>query len=97
VKDIQVPFSDQGEVIIAIDGRKLQANPTITDEQVTQSKVIPVKATQESSEFYRQAITHAVDNNQLKKAVSLLEEAESLGVEGAREAFNKAVNASASQ
>ncbi|WP_353498816.1 MalM family protein [Vibrio sp. CB1-14] len=97
VKDIQVPFSDQGEVIIAIDGRKSQANPTPSDEQVTQSKVIAAKATQESSEFYRQAITHAVDNNQLKKAVSLLEEAESLGVEGAREAFNKAVNAAASQ
>lgn len=47
--------------------------------------------------FYHQAIRDAVNDNQLKKAVSLLEEAESLGVEGAREAFNKAVNAAAAQ
>lgn len=80
----------QGEIVIEIDSAHHQIDNSSENDSPYQ------KATR-SAAFYHQAIHEAVNDNQLKKAVSLLEEAESLGVEGAREAFNKAVNAAAAQ
>ncbi|MGR5092042.1 MalM family protein [Vibrio maritimus] len=89
VKDIEVPFAETGKVVIAI------ASSEQSQSDLSQSS--PATVTKESSAFYHDAITKAVRSNELKKAVSLLEEAESLGVEGARETFNNAVNSTASQ
>ncbi|USD34497.1 MULTISPECIES: MalM family protein [Vibrio] len=52
--------------------------------------LVPVPETQQ---YYHQAITAAVESNDLNKAISLLEEAKALNVEGAQEIFVKAVNA----
>lgn len=89
VKDIEVPFAETGKLVIAIASSEHQ--------QSNGSRTSSAAVTKELSAFYRDAITEAVGDNELKKAVSLLEEAESLGVEGARESFNNAVNSAVSQ
>ncbi|MFN3016062.1 MalM family protein [Vibrio coralliilyticus] len=65
-------------------------NSTTPKAKSTVQKLVPVPETQK---YYHQAITAAVESNDLNKAISLLEEAKALNVEGAQEIFVKAVNA----
>lgn len=85
VKDIDIPFALQGEIVIEIDTARHQLDIESADKR-------PHSVTEQSAEFYRQAIRDAVKDNELQKAVSLLEEAESLGISKAREVFNQAIN-----
>lgn len=51
-----------------------------------------IAAQPESTKFYISAIQNAVKSNDIPKALSLLDEAKALNIEGAQEAFVKAVN-----
>jgi maltose operon protein len=83
VKDIPVPHALTGAVSVVVDGapmvKPVTAAPTRTITPSTKA-------------YYETEIENAVANNELKKAVGLLEEAEALGIEGVRTIFNKAVN-----
>jgi len=52
-----------------------------------------IRAQQETQDFYISAIQNAVKSGDVPKALSLLDEAKALNVEGAQEAFVRAVNA----
>lgn len=90
VKDIEIPFALQGEVEIEIDSAHHQLNLEPQDKNTR-------SVTEQSAAFYRQAIQDAVKQNELQKAVSLLEEAESLGIPDAREIFNQSINDNATE
>ncbi|MCJ2377622.1 MalM family protein [Vibrio sp. ZSDZ34] len=83
VKDIPVPHALTGTISVVVDGaasvKPANAQPTRT-------------ITPSNKAYYETEIEKAVTNNDLKKAVGLLEEAEALGIEGMRTVFNKAVN-----
>ena len=78
--------------------------PVVAKSTATQtapvSKVAPltktetaIKVQQETQEFYISAIQKAVKSGDVPKALGLLDEAKALNVEGAQEAFVRAVNA----
>ncbi|MGF1746488.1 MalM family protein [Vibrio minamisatsumaniensis] len=52
-----------------------------------------IRVQQETKDFYLSAIQNAVKSGDVPKALSLLDEAKALNVEGAQEAFVRAVNA----
>lgn len=54
--------------------------------------VAPLNVQPESQAFYLSAIEKAVSTGDIPKALSLLDEAKALGIEGAQEVFVKAVN-----
>ena len=59
-----------------------------------QAKVTPeIRVQQETQDFYLSAIKNAVESADVPKALGLLDEAKALNVEGAQEAFVRAVNA----
>lgn len=59
-----------------------------------QAKVTPeIRVQQETQDFYLSAIKNAVESGDVPKALGLLDEAKALNVEGAQEAFVRAVNA----
>lgn len=60
---------------------------------VAKVKAQPITVVPETQTYYHNAIRTAVESNNLDKALSLLEEAKALNVEGAQEVFIKAVNA----
>lgn len=62
--------------------------PTQNKAQVTVNKV-PVS---ETVTYYKTSITNAVNNNDIPKALALLEEAKALNIKGAQETFVEAVN-----
>ncbi|WP_260260732.1 MalM family protein [Vibrio intestinalis] len=62
--------------------------PKETVSQVEIKTVVP-----ETQTYYHNAIKSAVESNNLDKALSLLDEAKALNIEGAQEIFIKAVNA----
>ncbi|CAK2411546.1 maltose operon periplasmic protein [Vibrio crassostreae] len=58
------------------------------------AKVTPeIRVQQETQDFYLSAIKNAVESGDVPKALGLLDEAKALNVEGAQEAFVRAVNA----
>ena len=64
-----------------------------SEKQIVKNKIEPVTALPETQQYYYDAIRSAVKSNDLDKALSLLDEAKALNVEGAQEVFIKAVNA----
>ncbi len=59
-----------------------------------QAKVTPeIRVQQETQDFYLSAIKNAVESGDVPKALGLLDEAKALNIEGAQEAFVRAVNA----
>lgn len=75
---------------------KMVEQPAKVVKQEPAASVVKTKtaiaAQPESTKFYISAIQNAVKSNDIPKALSLLDEAKALNIEGAQEAFVKAVN-----
>lgn len=68
--------------------------PVAAVAATNQAKVTPeIRVQQETQDFYLSAIKNAVESGDVPKALGLLDEAKALNVEGAQEAFVRAVNA----
>ncbi|QIJ86952.1 transcriptional regulator [Vibrio coralliilyticus OCN008] len=97
VKDIAIPNSEYGKVEVSIDRLGFFKQLGSSSSAETNTKPAMAKSVEvvqpETQKYYHQAITAAVESNDLNKAISLLEEAKALNVEGAQEIFVKAVNA----
>ncbi|UOE81645.1 MalM family protein [Vibrio splendidus] len=66
--------------------------PTVV--ATNKAKVAPeIRVQQETTDFYLSAIQNSVKSGDIPKALGLLDEAKALNVEGAQEAFVRAVNA----
>ncbi|WP_394244903.1 MalM family protein [Vibrio astriarenae] len=95
VADIEIPNSPYGEIEVSIErasffsiGSSAEPKSNATPEMA----VIDVDVQPETSKFYISAIEAAVKSDDIPKALALLDEAKALNVEGAQEAFVKAVN-----
>ncbi|OIN27484.1 MalM family protein [Vibrio barjaei] len=69
---------------------EVSANDMVTKRAVQEQEYVPEAAT--SEEYYLGAIQKAVAEDNIPKALSLLDEAKALNVEGAQETFVKAIN-----
>ncbi|MEF1310755.1 MalM family protein [Vibrio mytili] len=69
---------------------KSPSAPNIPTQQVEPKLVQDIQP--ETQKYYHKAISAAVSANDIPKALSLLDEAKALGIEGAQEVFVKAVN-----
>ncbi|ENS5605564.1 transcriptional regulator [Vibrio mimicus] len=96
VKDIPLPHTLTGTIELDVSGPSFlsfvrsedRPTATSTDAAKTQLQVQP-----DTQTYYFSSIERAVAANDLPKALSLLDEAKALGIEGAQEVFIKAVNA----
>ena len=102
VKDIAIPNSEYGLVSVSIDRvgflKHLATGsaPSDSSSQPLMAKSMDV-VQPETQKYYYQAITAAVADDDLNKAINLLEEAKALNVEGAQQVFVKAVEDNKSQ
>ncbi len=88
---------------LTLSGYKQKAKkPVVQNKQTalesTPAKAAPVKAVSkpvvsDTKDYYFNAITKSVEDGNIPKALSLLDEAKALNIEGAQEVFVKAVNA----
>ncbi len=95
MKDIPIPHSLTGTIELNVAGPGFFAGLTSAPaEQSTSSDQAQsaIKVQPDTQSYYFNAIEQAVAANNLPKALSLLDEAKALGVEGAQEVFIKAVN-----
>ncbi|EPE2685749.1 MULTISPECIES: MalM family protein [Vibrio] len=94
VKDIPIPNSDTGKIEVSIDRVSFFSIGTSSNEPA--AAPIAAKAVEsvqpETQTYYHNAIKAAVKADDIPKALSLLDEAKALGIEGAQEVFVKAVN-----
>jgi len=93
VKDIPIPNANVGKVEVTIDKPSFfsfGSNSESNAKPATATKVGSVQP--ETQIYYHNAIQAAVKEDNLPKALSLLDEAKALGIEGAQEVFVKAVN-----
>ncbi len=93
LKDIAIPHRDTGVIELDVSGAGF-FSPNLSATSKSADKVNattrgPLEATQT---YYYSAIKKAVESDDIPKALSLLEEAKVLGIEGAQEVFVKAVN-----
>ncbi|WP_192891750.1 MalM family protein [Vibrio bathopelagicus] len=93
-KDIPVPNGNVGKIEVTIDRASFFSFGSSNSE----SNAKPAAATKidtiqpETQTYYHNAIQTAVTEDNIPKALSLLDEAKALGIEGAQEVFVKAVN-----
>lgn len=95
VKDIPIPNALKGKIEVSIDRISLFSigRPTTDDMPLKPAQAPAVEVVQpETQVYYHNAIESAVKSDNLDKALSLLEEAKALNVEGAQQVFIKAVN-----
>ncbi|HHF0510422.1 MULTISPECIES: MalM family protein [Vibrio] len=94
VKDIPIPNSDTGKIEVSID--RVSFFSIGTSSSGPTAAPVAVKAVEsvqpETQTYYHNAIKAAVKADDIPKALSLLDEAKALGIEGAQEVFVKAVN-----
>ena len=91
VTDLKYEHAYIGELDIEIE--TLSLNNTVKKKNsVKKVNTSPVQPQPESVLFYETAIKSAVKESNIPKALSLLEEAKALNIEGAQEAFVNAVN-----
>jgi len=99
ISDPVAKHSANGQVLVNIKKKsefnlfgssKSPSAPNVPEKVVEASSVSAIPETQT---YYHNAIRSAVESNNLDKALSLLEEAKALNVEGAQQVFIKAVNA----
>lgn len=94
VKDIPIPNANVGKIEVTIDKASFFSFGSSSSE----SNAKPAAAAKldtiqpETQTYYHNAIQTAVSENNIPKALSLLDEAKALGIEGAQEVFVKAVN-----
>lgn len=72
--------------------RPVRVEPQKLSSQPALAAVTPLNVQPESQAFYLSAIDKAVSAGDIPKALSLLDEAKALGIDGAQEVFVKAVN-----
>ncbi len=96
LKDIAIPHSLTGEIELEVAGpgffsfAKSQDQGTVTSTAEAREIKAPLPDTQA---YYHSSIKKAVEAGDIPKALSLLDEAKALGIDGAQEVFVKAVNA----
>ena len=94
MEDIPVPNANVGKIEVTIDKASFFSFGSSSSE----SNAKPAAATKidtiqpETQTYYHNAIQAALDADNIPKALSLLDEAKALGIEGAQEVFVKAVN-----
>ncbi|USD62888.1 transcriptional regulator [Vibrio sp. SCSIO 43140] len=86
IADPVIPHSLYGTLTVKVD-----ANNVVTKREQTETEYVPAAAT--SEEYYKSAIEKAVAEDNIPKALSLLDEAKALNIEGVQEVFVKAINA----
>ncbi|MBE8575957.1 MalM family protein [Vibrio sp. OPT18] len=94
VKDIPIPNANVGKIEVTIDKASFfsigSSNSEPNAKPAAAAKVETIQP--ETQIYYHNAIQAAVDADNIPKALSLLDEAKALGIEGAQEVFVKAVN-----
>ncbi|WP_070964031.1 MalM family protein [Vibrio sonorensis] len=93
VEDISIPNGNSGKIEVSID-RVSVFNIGLGHASNEKSEYdVQIKEPQpETRSYYYAAIESAVQNDQLNKALSLLDEAKALNIEGVQQVFIKAVN-----
>ncbi|TKF32808.1 transcriptional regulator [Vibrio kanaloae] len=93
VKDIPIPNANVGKIEVTIDKASFFSIGSSSDSNANPAAAAKVETVQpETQTYYHNAIQTAVDADNIPKALSLLDEAKALGIEGAQEVFVKAVN-----
>ncbi|MEZ8722630.1 MalM family protein [Vibrio pomeroyi] len=93
VKDIPVPNANVGKIEVTIDKASFFSFGSSSESNAKPAAAAKVETIQpETQTYYHNAIQAAVDADNIPKALSLLDEAKALGIEGAQEVFVKAVN-----
>ncbi|MGL4829535.1 MAG: MalM family protein [Vibrio sp.] len=96
VKDIPVSHALTGTIELDVSGPSFLSFVSSEERQVATSSdaaKASLKVQPDTQTYYFTSIERAVEANDLPKALSLLDEAKALGIEGAQEVFVKAVNA----
>jgi maltose operon protein len=86
IPDPEVKHDLYGQLRISVS-----SNDLVTKRAVKEQEYVPNAST--SQDYYIQGIEKAVAEDNIPKALSLLDEAKELNIEGAQEAFVKAINA----
>ncbi|MDR9827341.1 MalM family protein [Vibrio sp. FNV 38] len=84
-----VPHSTSGLLSLEVNGTGYYA---AVPEETKTTDYVPVDVKEETEGYYVRSITEAVESENIPKALALLEEAKALNIEGAQEAFVKAIN-----
>lgn len=94
VKDIPIPNGNVGKIEVTIDRASFFSFGSSSSESnakpAAAAKIDTIQP--ETQTYYHNAIQTAVTEDNIPKALSLLDEAKALGIEGAQEVFVKAVN-----
>ncbi|MGL5472132.1 MAG: MalM family protein [Shewanella sp.] len=96
VKDIAVPHALTGMIELEVSGPSFFSFVRSEERQVTTSSdtaKTQLQVQPDTQAYYFSSIEQAVKANDLPKALSLLDEAKALGIEGVQEVFVQAVNA----
>jgi maltose operon protein len=93
VKDIPIPNANVGKIEVTIDKASFFSIGSSNSESNAKPAAAKIDTIQpETQTYYHNAIQTAVSEDNIPKALSLLDEAKALGIEGAQEVFVKAVN-----
>ncbi|PML59913.1 MalM family protein [Vibrio lentus] len=93
VKDIPIPNGNVGKIEVTIDRASFFSFGSSSSESNAKPAAAKIDTIQpETQTYYHNAIQTAVSEDNIPKALSLLDEAKALGIEGAQEVFVKAVN-----
>ncbi|CDT76838.1 putative Maltose operon periplasmic protein [Vibrio coralliirubri] len=93
VKDIPIPNANVGKIEVTIDKASFFSFGSSSESNAKPAAATKIDTIQpETQTYYHNAIQAAVDADNIPKALSLLDEAKALGIEGAQEVFVKAVN-----
>lgn len=98
VTDPTYASSTVGQLLLEIDtltlsGYNQKSTVESKSETVQHVEKPKIKVHPDTQQYYNEAIQSAVIANDIPKALSLLDEAKALGIEGAQEVFVKAINA----
>ena len=94
MEDIPVPNANVGKIEVTIDKASFfsigSSKSKFNAKPAAAVKLDTIQP--ETQTYYHNAIQAAVSEDNIPKALSLLDEAKALGIEGAQEVFVKAVN-----
>lgn len=80
------------EEVVIEDADVVRVNQPTDEQIVSEADTVRFTPQAETQEFYYKTIKQAVKENNIPKALSLLDEAKALNIEGAQEVFIKALN-----
>lgn len=95
MKDIPIPHSLQGTIELEVSGPRfsLLGASNSTEQSSSLAKQVSATPQPETQAYFLTAIEEAVAANDIPKALSLLDEAKALNIEGAQDTFVKALEA----